>query len=422
MNLPKNVILFMQKQNTKANKTQIVIPILTTHPRSQTRIDPSFATTLRTADSILKASLSMAYYLFCSVIVLLISGCGGQTHYPTDWPALVDKLGLSQLGHNCPDMRGIYSYDSRNDEKSAFEISSTVLGSGVDEQSGTHWSTVTITGDAAEKLTLAFEGSRQNPDDKSWTPLKKNISLQRGTQYTCDSGWLVGERQEMSLISVEQSLPRGTERYPTRQVGVQTARFRRAVDASLVARSDVRETRRFSIWPGTPGIAYWTDVTPRWARWQNFIDVFDEKINSQVRYRIEREIYEKENGVNAVAPAPSATSAKSPQEVVSAPPSVPPAPAATPATLAPIASEPVASVSSQDLQAILENMSDGASLVGVTRQGERIVVRLHITDPVQVASTVARIAEGGNFTDIQHHGTVAGAGKNGIATISMRQR
>jgi hypothetical protein len=60
----------------------------------------------------------------------------------------------------------------------------------------------------------------------------------------------------------------------------------------------------------------------------------------------------------------------------------------------------------------------------VSRQGERIVVRLHFAPfahLTQIASAITNVSESSAFTHIQYQGTMAGAGKNGIATISMEQ-
>jgi len=58
----------------------------------------------------------------------------------------------------------------------------------------------------------------------------------------------------------------------------------------------------------------------------------------------------------------------------------------------------------------------------VSRRGERIVVRLHFTNVAQIASNLKNVSESSAFSDIQRQGTMAGAGKNDIATTNMQQR
>jgi hypothetical protein len=58
----------------------------------------------------------------------------------------------------------------------------------------------------------------------------------------------------------------------------------------------------------------------------------------------------------------------------------------------------------------------------VSPQSERIAVRLHFTNVAQIASAIKNVSESSAFNDIQRQGTMAGSGKNGIATISMQQR
>ncbi len=431
-----------QKQNTQANKTQSIRPKAVSTASLKTGINKFFVQTINATRSTLRTLVLRAKCLISGVITLTLVGCGGDKQYPAGWPALVDKLSLSLPGRNCPDMKGLYSYDSMQYDESAFEILSTVLGSGVEEKSGMRWSIMTIKGDAATALTVNFEGSgpRSNefsPTAISQTPITQTISLQRGVHYKCESGWLVGEPQAMSLIGMdrtqiskfqrnfERGNERKSERYPTRSVGLQTARLRLDSSGSIVALSDVSEAREFSIWPGTRGIKYWVDVTPRWARWQNEGDAPGTKISPQVLARIERELSEMENGTNVRASVPASGLPPSPTTPIAPGINAPPtAPIELPTKpldpLKPLI--PLKPVSGQDLQALVQNMSDGSSLEGVTRQGERIVVRLHFTDPAQIASTIKNLSESGAFTDIEHRGTIAGVGKNGIATISMKQR
>ena len=57
-------------------------------------------------------------------------------------------------------------------------------------------------------------------------------------------------------------------------------------------------------------------------------------------------------------------------------------------------------------------------------QAKGIVVRLHFTHQAQIASASAskNVSESSAFTDIQYQGTMAGSGKNDIATTNMQQR
>jgi hypothetical protein len=80
--------------------------------------------------------------------------------------------------------------------------------------------------------------------------------------------------------------------------------------------------------------------------------------------------------------------------------------AAKPTAPAPL-EVPAKPVTGQDLQALVQNISEGASLRGVPRDGERIDVRFHCTDSVQIASTIKSLSAASAFTDIQYHGTIA---------------
>ena len=383
---------------------------------------------IRAAGSTLKTSFSTIIRWLTALTTFLLASCGGDISYPVGWPPLTSKPGLSLHSHNCPDVNGLYAYDSMQYDESAFEILSTVLGIGVEEESGARWSLITITGDADKALSIKFEGAGPRTEEQSGNAITKTVNVQRGTHYKCDGGWLVGEPQPMSLIGMnrasigkfqrnyERGNERKNERYPTRLVGLQTARLCLDNSGSLVARADVREAREFSIWPGTRGIKYWVDVTPHWTRWQNEGDAPGTKISPQVMARVEREAYEKENGVSLPASATPATTASTrsvntPTPALIVLPAKPVEPTA-----------PLATVSGRDLQALLQNISDRASLEGVTRNGERIVVRVHFTDIAQITSTIKSLNESGAFADIQRDNMTTGSGKNGIATISMKQR
>lgn len=50
------------------------------------------------------------------------------------------------------------------------------------------------------------------------------------------------------------------------------------------------------------------------------------------------------------------------------------------------------------------------------------MVRLHFTNVAQIASNLKNVSESSAFNDIQRQGTMAGAGKNDIATTNMQQR
>jgi len=395
----------MRKHHIEAHKNQRANPNIATPAFRHNGNIKSLANWISVEHSTLKTSFFVLIF-FTSV---LLAGCGGESRYPDGWPALEDKLHLSLPGHNCPDMRGIYEFDSMRHENSTFDIRSTFVGPGVDEKDGTRWSTIIIAGDATTTLAITFQGTHTSPDDGSLRPVTKRVNVQRGVEYKCDGGWVVGKPQEMFVKSVELDYNRGDERYGLRPKGLQTTQLRRASEGSMVARSDVRETREFSFWPGTNGIPYWVDVTPYWARWDNYDDPSGTKnISPQMMARITREEYEKENGVGA--PTPAAPNLSTTTNA-----------AAKPAAPAPT-EIPAKPVTGQDLQTLMANIAEGASLRGVTRDGERIILRLHITDPAQIKSTITNLTEANDFTDVQHLDTIAGAGKSGIATISLKRR
>ena len=50
------------------------------------------------------------------------------------------------------------------------------------------------------------------------------------------------------------------------------------------------------------------------------------------------------------------------------------------------------------------------------------MVWLHFTNVAQIASNLKNVSESNAFNDIQRQGTMAGAGKNDIATTNMQQR
>lgn len=272
-------------------------------------------------------------------------------------------------------MRGIYELDSMQHEIPAFDIRSTFIGSGIDEKDGTQWGTITVAGDTVTTLAITFQGARPSPDDGSLRLVTKRVSVQRGAEYRCDVGEVVGKPQQMFVRSVKLTYNRGDERYGLRSKSLQTTRLRRASEGSMAARFDVREARVFSLWSEIgAGIPYWIDVTPYWARWDTYDDVSGTKTMSpQVMAGIQREEYEKQNGAGApalVAPNVSTSIDAAGKPTDSAPLEV-----------------PTRSVTDHDLQTFVQNMSEGASLEGVTRQRERIMVRFHFTDPAQIATS-----------------------------------
>ncbi len=396
----------MRKQNTEAGKNQPINPKIATRAHRENGTDKFFGAWIAGEHSTLKAS----FFITICLATLLLASCGGESGYPSGWPALEDKLHLSLPGHNCPDMRGIYEFDSMQHDNSTFDIRSTFMGVGMDEKDGARWSTITIAGDTATTLAITFQGGRTSPEDGNLRPVTKRVSVQRGVEYKCDGGWVVGKPQAMFVKSTSLNYERGDERYGLRPKGLQTTQLRRASEGSMVARADVRETREINFGPGTIGIPYWVDVIPYWARWDNYDDLSAPKISPQVTARIQREEYEKENGVSAPTSAvPSASFVANPNP--------------KPKPIAPVLiEEPSKPVTGQDLQTLVQNISEGASLEGVTRQGDRIVARIHFTDRAQIANTIKNLSEASAFSEIQLHGTIAGANRNGIATISMKQR
>ncbi len=350
------------------------------------------------------------------LITLLFAACGGDdgNGYPSDWPALATKPRLSLTGRGCPDLKGTYGFDAAAVDGTTFGALSSFLGVGVTQVYNAPLLSFTIAGDAASMLTITFSRAHSALTGPGTAPETQTVTALHGSAYTCDGGWLVSAKQDMVMKTAQHNLIHRNEvSYRTGSAGPQIASFRRDIEGALVAYSNVREARVFSLWAETgAGIPYWFDTHTYWARW---LPVYETpgtvKINPATTGRLERQAYEQENGIGsyaaAVAPAKS--------DAAAAVPAVP----ATPAT--PVA----ASAAPQTLEAmrarVARRVDRNASLEAVRREGDRYVLTLRVSARGQVTRTIENLSEDTAFSEIQDHGIVDGGNQPGIATISLRR-
>lgn len=120
--------------------------------------------------------------------------------------------------------------------------------------------------------------------------------------------------------------------------------------------------------------------------------------------RIERQVYEQENGEGLYAAAVAAASGKSPVAVASA---LPPAPAQTPADIRTM---------------VARHIDSNATLEDVRREGDRYVLTLRVTARGQVTRTIESLAADTAFADVQDHGIINSGNQPDVATISLKWR
>lgn len=236
-------------------------------------------------------------------VLMVIAGCGNDSlasRYPADWPKLER---VATKGRQCPDISGNYVFENGADD-SAFGNDSTFIGRNVKSDSKWPWESVAISGDAAVSISLTYSRPRATLSGLPMSPDTTNVTLLHGTHYTCDEGWLVAQKQEMSIRRLNQNVVhRDVEYRGVRRVADTSTHFRRDTNGGLVARADVRDYRVLSIWAETgAGIPYWSDVRTHWAHWPSArmlsTTVLVGKASREEiakMSRLEREVYEREN-------------------------------------------------------------------------------------------------------------------------------
>lgn len=236
-------------------------------------------------------------------VLMVIAGCGNDSlasRYPADWPKLER---VATKGRQCPDISGNYVFENGTDD-SAFGNDSTFIGRNVKSDSKWPWESVAISGDAAVSISLTYSRPRPPLPGLPMSPDTTMATLQHGKHYTCDEGWLIAQKQEMTIRTLSQNaIHRDVQYRGVRRVADTSTHFRRDTEGGLVARAKVREYRVLSIWAETgAGIPYWSDVRTYWAHWSsarmlsaNVMAGKATQAEITQMNRLEREVYEREN-------------------------------------------------------------------------------------------------------------------------------
>ena len=344
---------------------------------------------------------------FC-LLALLLSACGGSGGiYPTDWPPFINK----QSAHGCSDLRGTYVFDEihRDYDATTFSVLSTFLGAGVTQVYNAPLLSFTIDGDAETMLTVTFIRARSAlTTDLGSAPERQSVTAKRGVAYTCDGGWLVGRVEQDLRVSFPKhnNYDYKVVDYRQSSMGPQIVRLRRDVEGGLVGRTNVLEALIFTTWAETgAGIPYWFEINTYWTRWMATaptpVPTPNDVIALEKLQRIERQVYEQENGVGSYA---AAANGKSPNVSTSA---------------APLSHSPTPG----DMRTMVARHIDrNATLEDVRREDDRYVLTLRVTARGQVTRTMESLREDAVFADVQDHGIIESAGQKDLATISLKRR
>ncbi|MEZ5512703.1 MAG: hypothetical protein R3F58_02390 [Steroidobacteraceae bacterium] len=148
------------------------------------------------------------YHLFLAVLVLL-AACDG---YPRDWASPAPGL-LTRMFDRCPNLAGDYLIGQHldagrwvdDDDFGKLPFFLTPIGA---QSQARHypWGTVSVTGDAAQELTITLRRSaeriaahkaavlaqRHSRPPQLWpAEYAMRQTLKRDVHYRCDGGWLV---------------------------------------------------------------------------------------------------------------------------------------------------------------------------------------------------------------------------------------
>jgi hypothetical protein len=311
-------------------------------------------------------------------------------------------------------MRGTYVFDEihRDHDAKTFSLLSSFLGAGVTQVYNAPLLSFTIVGDAETMLTITFARARSaGAADSGKAPEKQTVTALRGVAYTCDDGWLVGTAKQDLRVTYPKHNHYNYKDvdYRLSSIGPQIVRLRRDSEGGLVGRTDVREARVFSVWAETgAGIPYWFDINTYWTRWTPTLPtpalVPNDVIAPDKLQRIERQVYEQENGAGSYSAAAVATNGKSPAvpafAALSAPSQTPP-----------------------DMRTMLtRHIDSNATLEDVRREDDGYVLTLRVTARGQVTRTIESLSENAAFMDVQDHGIIASGNQKDIATISLKWR
>ena len=350
-----------------------------------------------------------ACHVSVGLMALLLCACSGSGgKYPVGWPPLANK----QSAHGCSDLRGTYLFDElhRDYDATTFSVISTFLGAGVTQIYNAPLLSFTVAGDAETILTVTFTRARSAlTTDLGSTPERQTVTAQRGVAYTCDDGWLVGKVQQDLRVTYPKHNHYDYKDvdYRLSSMGPQIVRLRRDVEGGLVGRTNVREAREFSVQAGNgKGLPYWFDINTYWTHWMPTVPtpvpVPNDVIAPDKLQRIERQVYEQENGVGPhAAAAPGGKSSTAPASATQ------PAPSPAPADMR---------------AAVTRHIDSNATLEDVRSEGERYVLTLSVTARGQVTRTIESLSADTTFTDVQDHGIIASGNQQDIATISLKRR
>jgi hypothetical protein len=243
---------------------------------------------------------------FLAMMVSGLAGCGNDGsvgRYPADWPKL-ERVATQST--QCPDISGHYTIENDADD-SAFGSESTFIGRNLARDVTWPWQSVAISGDTPVSLTLTYSRTRPALSGVPMPPDTRKATLLHGTHYTCEDGWLVTPKADLSIRTVSQNaIHRDVQYRGARHAADTTMHFRRDVNGGLVARVQVRDYRVLSVWAETgAGIPYWSDVRTHWAHWpsarmRSATIMAGNATRAEVAQmsRLEREEYERENGDN----------------------------------------------------------------------------------------------------------------------------
>ena len=338
-----------------------------------------------------RTSTGAARWVTTPVLAMTVSGligCGNDGsagRYPPDWPKLERVATQSK---QCPDISGNYTVENDADD-SAFGSESTFIGRNVAHDAKWPWQSVAISGDATVSLTLTYSRPRPALSGVPMSPDTKKATLLHGTHYTCEDGWLVTPKAELSIRTVSQNaVHRDVQYRGARSVADTTMHFRRDVNGGLVARVQVRDYRVLSVWAETgAGIPYWSDTRTHWAHWPSArmlsaTVMAGKATRAEIAQmsRLERESYERENDGGS-------------------------------------------SMNDAQFQALVRQMIDaGATFVSMRSEMRGYSIAIRVSARGQATRTLENFRESGAFMNVKDHGSVISTGQTEIATISFERR
>ena len=323
-----------------------------------------------------------------AMVIGTVTGCGNDSaggRYPPDWPKL-ERVATN--GKSCPDITGNYTFENDVDD-SAFGSDSTFIGRNVTRDAKWPWQSVAISGDASISLTLTYSRPRPALSGVPMSPDTTKTTLVHGTHYTCDNGWLITPKADLSIRTVSQNaVHRDVQYRGARRVADSAVHFRRDTNGGLVARVEVREYRVLSVWAETgAGIPYWSDARTYWAHWPSArmlsaTVLAGKATRAEIAQmsRLEREVYERENDAGT-------------------------------------------SMSDAEFRALVRRMVDaGAKFESMRSEMRGYSISIRVSARGQVTRTLENFRESDAFTNVRDHGSVTSTGQTEIATISFERR